>query len=159
MKLTIFGLVTVLGITAQAATEERTKVLKDENHTIAVDVKAGDVRCSDLGYSNIQLKMSVPDLKWISQLDHTNPGEAQPCMSSGRCRPGNTPEEMIGGKPGIENTVLHRVLTENAIFDRATGDCSRSIVETVEMTVRGKKFAHRRSLDLGNQSIGLCEQL
>lgn len=155
----ILGVIAALGISAQAAQEERSKVLKEEFHTIAVEVKAGDVRCSDLGYSNIQLKMSVPDLKWISQLDHTNPGEMQPCMSSGRCRPGNTPEDMIGGKPGTETTVLHRVLTESVVFDRALGTCTRSIVETVQMTVRGKVFSHRRTLDLGEQAIALCENL
>lgn len=157
MKLIIVGWIVTLGISAQA--EQREKILKDESHTVGVEVKAGDVRCSDLGYSNMELKMSVPDLKWISQLDHTNPGELQPCMTAGRCRPGNTPEDLIGGNPGTELTVLHRVLKEVVEIDRANNTCNRMIVETVSMPVRGKAFNHRRALDLGSHPVALCEQL
>lgn len=161
MKKWIALVLTVSGFSAGAVQETRSKVLKDERIGVEVGVglTANDVRCSDLGYSNFQLKMSVPALKWISQLDHTNSGEAEPCMSAGRCVPGNQPEDLIGGNPGLVKTEIHRVLKEVVIFDKSTGACTRHIDEKVEMLVRGKLFQHSRYLDLGGQDLAVCENL
>jgi hypothetical protein len=157
MKLVIFGLITAFGFSAQAALETRERIVKAETHEINVEVKEGDVRCSSLGYGQMELKMSVPDLKYISPLDHTNEGELLPCMTAGRCRAGNMPTDLINGMPGIENTTLHRVLKEVVVLDRTTGRCTRNITESVTMKVRGKDFRHVRSLDLGDHPIALCE--
>lgn len=141
---------------ASAAIESRIRVVKDESYEISVTVQEGDVRCSELGYGNKELKISVPDLKWISRFDHTNVGEVQPCMTAGRCRPGNLVEDLIQGKPGVETTTLHQKVTEEITISD-TG-CSRAVVEHVEMNVRGKTFRHSRAQELAELPVELCRQ-
>lgn len=159
MKALLMGFIAFLGFSASADWESRSKLLVDTNHQIQVAIKEGDVRCSDLGYGNMQLKISVPALKYLSSFDHTNEGELQPCMTAGRCRPGNNPEDLLAGGPGVENTVLNQKISEEVSFDSVRGECQRMIKEVVEMTVRGKTFHHTRFLSLGEHSLALCQQL
>lgn len=143
-------------LSSVAGAETKSMVLKDTVHEITVEIKEGDVRCSEIGYGTKELKISVPDLKWISSFDHTNPGELQPCMTAGRCQMGNLPMDLIDGRPGFEQTSLRQTLTEEFAFDVTTNICQRSIVERVEMIIRGKTFRHTRSLDLGNTPLTQC---
>src|SRR4051812_27490699 len=61
-------------------TETKELLVRDRTSDVKLALNAQTVRCSDIGYGNMQLKATVPDLKWLALLNHANEGEGQPCI-------------------------------------------------------------------------------
>ena len=149
----------LLTITAFHARAERIeRLIAETTNVTRVRLDAGTVRCSDLGYGNRQLKVSVPALKMFAVFDHSNLGETEPCITAGRCRPGNDVSDiLIPGLGDEENITLHVALVEVMELDRANGVCHRELQERVRSTVRGKAFTHLRQVGLGQVPLSRCE--
>ncbi len=139
--------------------EIRERILKDETNPTTVELNRQTVRCSDLGYSNFQLKVSVPDLKFLAALDHANAGEAQPCVTAGRCQPGNQPEDLLTDPNPFVLTTVQVVLREVLAIDHSAKTCRRTLRENVTTQIRGKTFTHMKTADLGQYPYDICIQL
>lgn len=154
--------------TATASTLRVEKVLVEQNFQISVPLTTETVRCSAIGYGSSELKVSVPDLKWISPFNHANDGELEPCMTAGRCArtlvgfgssdPTQTPDFVIQTAGPQAKTTLHRKLIEVYVLNTAERKCRRTLLERVEMSIAGKSFTHSRSADMGEFAFDLCEQ-
>lgn len=127
--------------------ERKEKELFRKNHRIHLNLNKKSVRCSDLGYGNVQLKISVNDLEWISFFDHSNTGEAEPCMTAGMmsCRqsgfsgidlddfildPNKKAEDDILSRfraIGAVEADLEQILKEQLYIDHQEQKCTRTI--------------------------------
>lgn len=150
--------------------ETKTIELKNESHQISIDLNSKTVRCSDLGYGNVQLKISVLPLEYISFFDHSNRGEAEPCMTAGMM---SCLQDPFGNGPsgdetsmldrfralGLVKTQLQRVLSEKITLNHTQRTCHRRLEETVETDVDGVLFTHFRSGDLGEYPYEVCLEL
>lgn len=154
----LLGIISALAAN-HAGAVTKTITIVDEVHNVSIPIDATNVRCSAVGYSTPELKILVPDLKWISFLDHTNPGEAFPCMTSQRCRNGVGPELILDKGLGYEDTKLRRVLTHVFEIDETAKTCYQRIEENVSLNLRGLDFTHFRHGDLGAFPFELCEKL
>jgi hypothetical protein len=127
------------------------RVLRDQTTTIALQLDAERVFCTAVGYSDIQLKISVPDLDWLGALDHRVEGETLPCMTGGLCaasdaalgEEGLTPADFIGDGPAVEIVPVRVVLIEHLVLDAGGGQCTRSLEEDVSATIQGHPFTHQ----------------
>lgn len=156
MGFMIFG----LGAGAWAQnTQIKEKILRDEQVPSTLQLDEQSVRCSALGYGTSQLKISVPDLKWVAIFDHINVGESEPCMSAGLCTPERNPESLIGGGVKSTSVTLHHVLKEVYTLDLAAKTCQRTLKENLDTLVEGIPFFHERSADLGSFPFEFCEKL
>ena len=157
-NLFLISLLTAGFTAAHAQTHAtRERVLQDYTQTIDVTLTPENVRCSAVGYSVPELKLSVPELKYITVFDHSNIGESQPCITAGRCAPDNQPSDLLGaGLPIYERVPVRVVLVENMRLDFAKGTCSRTLEERVSATIRGKAFTHLRAADMGVGPISRC---
>jgi hypothetical protein len=142
--------------TAQSVSEVRKILLSDLTHPVTVELNEQTVRCSNLGYSSTELKVSVPALTFLARLDHRNLGEDQPCMTAGRCAPSNLPEDVIGNGPRSERTEIRIVLEEELYLNLVDRTCTRTVTETLSATIAGKPFTHRAYLNLGEYPFDLC---
>jgi hypothetical protein len=124
--------------------------------TFITEVSTTTVRCSDLGYGNLQLKINLSGLDGWTVFDHSNNylGEfGEPCMTAGSCKTawrkdGYNVADIVQDKPGSEVITVVRQLIESKTEskDEAGVDvCIRSLTENINTTVRGIKFAHTRS--------------
>lgn len=164
LKMTILVLTAGCSMTfanqAFARTEDtRVKILKDEKHDIELDLDLTSVRCSQIGYSQRELKISVNDLAYISFFNHTNPGEIAPCMTAGACRKGFEPKDLIAKTGPHASAKLRRVLKEVFVLDHEEKKCFRELVEDVDTVVGGIPFHHRRNGDLGEVAYQECLNL
>ena len=177
-KLKIASLLATLALTFGSYgrnIESKEIVIIDRVHKINLNLNEKSVRCSALGYGGRELKISVNDLEWISFFDHSNRGEAEPCMTAGMMSCGqdifnfplpgsdqNTPEnqtlQRFRSLGQVEST-LKQVVTERLRIDHDNLTCHRSLQETVETIVDGVNFTHFRSGDLGEYPFEICQQL
>lgn len=160
---------------AQDRYESRERELFRKTHQINLDLNEKSVRCSDLGYGNVQLKISVNDLEWISFFDHSNRGEAEPCMTAGMmsCAQFDLSDFPDLGDAfqqqddvlkrfralGKVKTQLQQILKETYSMDHQEQTCQRVLEETVETEVDGTIFTHYRSGRLGEFPYDICLQL
>jgi len=137
----------------------QTRVLKDTTTMVAIDLNETTAFCTDRGYGNIQLKVSVPDLDILAHFDHRVVGEGQPCITAGRCSPSNGPGAIIDPKEPMAVVPMRVVLEDLVTIDEATATCSHQLRETVTSLIRGKKFSHLRSGLLEPMSYEKCLKL
>jgi hypothetical protein len=159
--------------------ETRERELFRKNHKINLDLNPLSVRCSDVGYGNVQLKINVDALEYISFFDHSNPGESAPCMTAGMmsCRqsfqfplPGedDTQDDLLQKEDDILTKFraigkvqadLEQVMKESLRIDHQDQTCHRYIHEEVTTVVDGTTFTHYRSGNLGEYPYDICVQL
>jgi hypothetical protein len=132
-------------VVAVASPVESKRVLKDTTTYVPLELTAQTVFCTDRGYGNVQLKVSVPDLDWLAHFDHRVVGETLPCMTGGACTAALTPGSII--KPGERVTVVpvRVVLIEHTLIDRTARSCKQLLEEQIVSNVRGRKFTHSKS--------------
>lgn len=168
-----------LNTNASERFETKERELFRKNHQINLDLNPLSVRCSDLGYGNVQLKINVDALEYISFFDHSNPGEAAPCMTAGMmsCRQNfNFPLPGLEGETddlkqkeddvltkfraiGKVKADLEQVMKESLRIDHQEQTCHRTIFEEVTTLVDGTTFSHYRSGNLGEYPYDICVQL
>lgn len=144
MKKLIILLGFILQTSAFAEPYQVTRVLKDTTTMSAVDLNPQTVFCTDRGYGNIQLKVSVPDLDLLAHFDHRVVGENQPCITGGRCIDGHGPGTILNDEP-IDTIPLRVILTETLTIDPELKTCTRYVTEEVKSLIRGVKFNHHRA--------------
>lgn len=161
---------------AQARNIETKEIeLVNVTHRINLDLNEKSVRCSSLGYGGRELKISVLDLELISFFDHSNSGEAEPCMTAGMmsCGQFSFPSDfdlfpVSNEESGVLTRFrslgrveadLHQVMKERVHIDHDKKTCQRTLVENVETMVDGVKFTHQRFGSLGAYPFEICLQL
>lgn len=139
-----------------AAVEVKENLIREVNATSLVLLNSETARCSDIGYGNLQLKVSVPDLAWMSIYNHANPGETQPCISAGRCRSGFAPGNLIDPNRPYENVPLNIRVVEKLTINHDQKSCFRQVDEHVASEIRGIKFTHLRSGGESSMPYSIC---
>jgi hypothetical protein len=149
----------VLGVvSANAAPVEMVRTLRDQTTTVALVLDSKTVFCTDKGYGNIQLKVTVPDLDWLAHFDHRVAGEGLPCMTAGRCTEALGPKDILNGdRIGI--TRIRSVLNERIFLDADAKTCLSNLEETVTGTIRGIVFNHVRGDAPVSVDYELCTAL
>ncbi len=136
---------------------------KDQEMTL--ELNKDTVRCLVGDYGASSLKISVPQLRFLTIFRHTTTGEVQPCINAGACfkdipsRKGRSPEDIIDESKPTEVVSISVDLFENLSIDHAKKQCVRSLVEKVFSKVRGMEFKHVDSGYLGNTSYEACLKL
>lgn len=148
MRSFVLGaLALALASSAQAEPVAVTRVLKDTTTIVSIPLNAETVFCTDRGYGNVQLKVSVPDLDWLAHFDHRVVGEGQPCITGGACEGGNGPDAILDADHPIELVPIRVVLKETLTIDEAAKTCTRYLTEEVTSLIRRHKFEHYRFAD------------
>ncbi len=130
--------------------------------TLEAELNAQTVRCLVGDYGASSLKISIPGMRSITVFPHTTRGEVQPCINAGFCKSaiapvsGLDPSMIIDSNKPTENVELTVVLKEVLSLDHHSKKCDRSLLETVNTTVRGLKFAHADGAHLGDLEYDVC---
>lgn len=148
MRTFVFGaLALAFASSAEAEPVSVTRVLKDTTTIVSIPLNAETVFCTDRGYGNVQLKVSVPDLDWLAHFDHRVVGEGLPCITGGACTDANGPGQILDADHPIESIPVRVVLKETLTIDEAAKSCTRYLTEEVSSLIRRHKFEHYRFAD------------
>jgi hypothetical protein len=128
---------------------------------LTVKLDPSTVRCLVGDYGASSLKISMENLKGYTVFRHTTRGEVQPCINAGACKTrfnpdGFSPEMILNPARPTEEIKVRIVLHEVLRLDHANKTCDRSLVENVVSQVRGLKFAHQDSAELGKLEYKAC---
>lgn len=159
-KIVLLAAVT-LHLSVFAAPREKVRVLKDTTTLIALKLTEETVFCTDRGYGNVQLKVSVPDLDWLAHFDHRVFGEGVPCMTGGACKSdftedGKTPADLIKSDETVDIVPMRVILSERIELDKENKTCQRQIIEEIQSTVRGHEFNHYRDGEMKAEDFETC---
>jgi hypothetical protein len=147
--------------------ESKVFIVSEKKIESTIELNTKTLRCSNVGYSAPELKVSVPDLEWAALFDHSNFGEVLPCMSAGFCAlfppVGNTASSVISrmldlNKP-FEKIEISIILSEEYTLNHKRKTCFRGLNEDLETNIRGTIFTHHRSMPFGDYPYELCVQL
>src|SRR5690349_14105848 len=94
-KTLLLLMVSIFQVQAHASPVQISRVLKDTTTTVALELTDQTVFCTNRGYSQIELKVSVPDLEWLAHFDHKVVGERVPCITGGECSPDLQPTTIL----------------------------------------------------------------
>jgi hypothetical protein len=144
--------------TASAAITQTTRVLKDTTTDIALKLTPETVFCSDIGYGNVLLKVSVPDLDWLAHFDHRAESEGVPCMASARCTDSFSPARLIDPSNPVGMAKVRVTLTEMLTINSDLRICRRELREFIKGDVKGVAFTHERA-DEVPVDFDVCEKL
>lgn len=148
MKTLIIILSSMLQIqAANAAPITSKRVLKDTTTYIPLELTQKTVFCTDRGYGNVQLKVSVPDLDWLAYFDHRVVGEGFPCITGGQCNTSLSPDTILNPNERITVVPVRVVLIEHTMIDRSARTCKQRLEEQITSVIRGHKFNHQRGDD------------
>jgi hypothetical protein len=126
---------------------------------VALSLTEKTVFCTDRGYGNIQLKVSVPDLDWLAHFDHRVASEGLPCITGGRCTSNLGPGDILDPNDRIAVVIVRVGLWETLRIDREKRTCERSLEERVKANIRGHEFNHARGANLGVVDFEQCERI
>jgi hypothetical protein len=130
--------------------------LYDTHKSMTVALNKNTVICSTADYSAEMLKVVIPELGDVTLLNHRNAGAGGPCMAAGACAPGNEPSDIVDSSNPTERIDVHITVSRSTSVDQTNNTCLVSLVETLETTIRGVKFAHKRAADLGQRALEDC---
>lgn len=137
-------LLALIPTTGLAKADLKTRIISEKIERSVIRLDASTTRCSAIGYSMPELKVSAPDLKWLTIYNHANEGEAEPCITAGYCRNGNDPSKLIDPNNPTEEVELKVVVEENFYLFHEEKKCSRVVREYVITKIRGIPFFHSR---------------
>lgn len=132
------------------------RILRDVTTPVVVALNSETVFCTARGYSEVVLKISVPDLDWLAYFDHRVEGENLPCMTAGVCTEELTPESLINPAEPLARMDVRVVLTEHIVLDHEGQTCVRSLDEVVTGTLRGQEFTHYRAGEVAPSDYATC---
>jgi hypothetical protein len=148
-----FGL---LAGSAGVASAWRTTLIHDTTTAVEVELSATTVLCSAADYSGAFLKVGMPQLAALTLLDHQNIGANAPCVAAGFCSPSNSPADIIDPAEPTEVVNIRVRATRQDLVDEAAGTCTTTLIENVNVVIRGKEFTHEREQELGSRKIEDC---
>jgi hypothetical protein len=133
------------------------KVLKVTNKVVKATLNKETVKCSNAGYENPELKVLVADLAPITLMNHRNPGEGAPCVRAGVCEGTFGPNTILSAGEGtISVPVTIRLIQVLQAYPEQQV-CNVTLVETINSTIRGVKFDHRREINAGERELADCK--
>lgn len=148
---------------AESGFRQFDRVSLEDQFEVNVVIDEGSVRCSHIGYSLEELKISIPDLRRFTVFDHANFGESEPCMTAGACgndwMDGFSIDDLIQGNPGVERMKIDRVLTESFSLDFEAQSCGRFLIENINGKLRGIEFRHTVHKRIGGLPLEVCLQI
>ncbi len=158
--ISLLSLVTSVSSYAQDKEQEiKTRIIRDITSPMTLQVSPDLVRCSQIGYSHPELKLSVPNLGMLTHFHHAVVGEIYPCITAGPCGKGRMPEDLLkADEPSVEAQI--RVdLKEKYYINHTKKTCDRVLEEHVNTKIRGFDFAHERFAEIGDFPYELCTKL
>lgn len=121
------SVVRVLTSSASAAIETREELVHETTTSVELELTPESVICSHADYSSTFLKVLIPQLAAITLLDHQNTDAGAPCVAAG------------------EDEIDHDAQT-----------CATTLIERVDVVIRGVPFVHERYASLGTRPYGDC---
>lgn len=135
------------------------RVLKDSTTFIVLELNHDTVFCTDRGYGDIRLKVSVPQLDYLAHFDHRVSGEALPCMAAGRCGDDLSPETIIRPNEKLEVAAVRVRLFEVLYLDDEEKSCTSYRYEQVSSYLRGNNFFHTAGSESESVEYDKCLKL
>ena len=155
------AVVVLLGGSAFAqktGSEFRRTLVQTSGHAMTIEVSPDTVLCTNVGYGVSFLKVLIPELAPITLLDHQNIGAGAPCVAAGMCGPigDASPSDILEEDNNEENVeVFIKVYRQDAISHDAQ-TCTVSLVEQIDVNIRGLAFTHQVSAGLGSRNYQDC---
>jgi MYXO-CTERM domain-containing protein len=141
---------------AAAETTYVETVVHDTTTTVEVKLDADTVLCSSADYGALFLKILIPDLARLTLLDHQNFGAGAPCVASGMCKPGNMPSDIINPAYPTANVAINVKAIRLDEADSTAQTCNTTLIERVQVNIRGIDFFHERNAPLGTRAFSDC---
>ena len=161
MNKSFFTSLMLVGAAAGAQTppdfETKTSVVKDATTQMEIALNAQTVICSHLDYGYPALKILIPQLGALTVMNHRNSGAGAPCVAAGICVTGNLPSDIIDALNPTEKVAAHVTLTKVYEIDNKASVCRVTLLENLEIPIRGKTFLHQRQLEVGERSVEDCQ--
>ncbi|HTL32727.1 MAG TPA: MYXO-CTERM sorting domain-containing protein [Kofleriaceae bacterium] len=130
--------------------------MTDTTTPVDLTLDSTTVLCSSADYGALFLKVLIPDLARLTLLDHQNIGAGAPCVASGQCKPGNMPANIIVAGDPIERVDVNVKEVRLDEADSVAMTCNTTLIEKVQVTIRGIQFFHQRELPLGSRPFSDC---
>lgn len=152
------SLTLALSSTASAAWESRHELVHETTTTVDIALTPETVLCSHADYSASFLKVLIPELAAITLLDHQNTDAGAPCVAAGECAPfgDHAPADILDDADTTETVAITVRATRQDDIDHDAQTCTTSLVERVDLQIRGVPFAHERWSALGSRPYGDC---
>ena len=131
-------------------------VIRQTKTNVDIPLNPSTVKCSHADYTLPNLKILVPGLAPLTVLNHRNRNEGAPCVAAGECAPGNEPKDLLDASRPTETVPVRVRLTRVTSIDHEQKKCSVWLSEKVATDVRGIKFRHERTQDLGERAYEDC---
>ena len=135
------------------------RVLQDETTMVALELTPDSVFCTDRGYGNVQLKVSVPDLDHLAHFDHRVVGEERPCITGGQCSIDLQPGDILNPEERLAIVPMRVTLTQNVEMDFQNRTCKTRLSERVRSHIRGIDFNHYRAGTQVETDFEACQKL
>lgn len=126
-------------------------ILSSKKVNIPVNIDQANMKLSRAGYGSDVLKVFIPALADVTILDHRNENSGAPCMSTYET---DIAEDVIQGRPGVENVNFDIVLTKYTYLDGTV--CKVSMDETITAVIRGFNFSHSRNVEMPDRVAADC---
>jgi MYXO-CTERM domain-containing protein len=154
--LTAFAIVAGSLTSSEAAVVSQEHVVHETTTNLDIELTPTTVSCSAADYSASFLKVLIPELASITLLDHQNFGAGAPCVAAGPCGPDHQPEQILDPAAPSENVDLTVRAVRLDQIDHDAESCTATLIERVEVVIRGKEFFHERWADLGQRPYLDC---
>jgi uncharacterized protein (TIGR03382 family) len=141
---------------AAAETTWAETVVTDTTTPVDLKLDQSTVLCSSADYGALFLKVLIPDLARLTLLDHQNIGAGAPCVASGMCKPGNMPSDIINASYPTEHVLVNVKEVRLDEADSTAQTCTTTLIEKVQVNIRGIDFFHERQAALGTRPFSDC---
>ncbi len=160
MRTTTLAAALVLGLasSASAAVERREELVHETTTSVDLELTPDTVICSHADYSANFLKVLIPQLASITLLDHQNTDAGAPCVAAGECAPfgDHSPGDILDENDTSETVDIRVRATRQEVIDHDAQTCATTLVERVDLEIRGVPFSHQRQTSLGTRPYGDC---
>lgn len=147
-----------LASSASAAVETREELVHETTTSVELELTPDTVICSHADYSSTFLKVLIPQLASITLLDHQNTDAGAPCVAAGECAPfgDHAPGDILDELDTTETVDIAVRATRMDEIDHEAKTCTTTLIERVDVLIRGVPFAHQRLASLGSRPYGDC---
>jgi MYXO-CTERM domain-containing protein len=152
------SLVLRLASSASAAVETREELVHETTTSVDLELTPDTVICSHADYSSTFLKVLIPQLASITLLDHQNTDAGAPCVAAGECAPfgDHAPDDILDEMDTTETVDIGVRASRVDEIDHEAQACTTTLIERVDVVIRGVPFFHQRSSSLGSRPYGDC---
>jgi hypothetical protein len=147
-----------LASNASAAVETREELVHETTTTVELALTPETVICSHADYSATFLKVLIPQLASLTLLDHQNTDAGAPCVAAGECAPfgDHAPADILDEADTTEPVDVTVRATRVNEIDHEAQTCTTSLIERVDVVIRGVSFGHERYASLGTRPYTDC---